>query len=107
MAGAGLPLGCSVLMHAGPRQMAGGPLSEDVVKCQLRPVRRSDYPASLTAAQFRSLKKIFAGGVCDYTLHSVGWTSQSRTWVSYGDSTLYREPVVVPYPLVRSEVPTS
>jgi hypothetical protein len=107
VAGAGLPTGCSVLMHSGPRQMAGGPLSEDVLKCRLRPLDRSDYPPSLSAAQFRSLQRIFPSGVCDYTKHSVGWRAKSRTWVSFGDSTLYREPVVVPYPLVRSRVPSA
>jgi hypothetical protein len=94
-------------MHSGPRQMAGGPLSEDVLKCRLRPLDRSDYPPSLSAAQFRSLQRIFPSGVCDYTKHSVGWRAKSRTWVSFGDSTLYREPVVVPYPLVRSRVPSA
>jgi hypothetical protein len=105
VAGAGVPVGCSVLMHSGPRQMAGGPTSEDVLKCRLRPVRRGDYPASMTAAQYRKLKQAFPSGVCAYGKHSVGWVKRSRTWVSYGDDTLYREPVVVPYPLVRSRVP--
>jgi hypothetical protein len=104
-ASTGLPIGCSVLEHSGPRQMAGGPLSEDVLKCQLRPLRRSDYPASMTTAQFSALKKVFPTGVCNYSKHSVGWTAHSRTWLSFGDTTLYREPVVVPYPLVRSIVP--
>jgi hypothetical protein len=87
--------------------MAGGPTSEDVLKCRLRPVRRGDYPASMTAAQYRKLKQAFPSGVCAYGKHSVGWVKRSRTWVSYGDDTLYREPVVVPYPLVRSRVPSA
>jgi hypothetical protein len=61
----------------------------------------------MTAAQFNALKRVFGSGVCDYSKHSVGWTAKSRTWLSFGDSTLYREPVVVPYPLVRSAVPTA
>jgi hypothetical protein len=28
---------------ASPRQVAGGPLAEDVLKCQLKPLKRSDY----------------------------------------------------------------
>jgi len=104
--GVGVPVGCSVLMHSSPRQAAGGPISEDVVKCRLRPLRPSDYPPSLTVKQYLALEKIFPTGVCDYKSHSVGWVRHSRTWVSYGDQTLYREPVVVPYPLVRSDVPT-
>ncbi|HVV76251.1 MAG TPA: DUF6351 family protein [Mycobacteriales bacterium] len=104
--GTGAPVECSVLMHSGPRQMAGGPMTEDDVKCRLRPLHRSDYPASLTASQFKALKRIFPTGVCAYHKHSVGWVRHSRTWVSFGDTTLYRTPVVVPYPLVRSEVPS-
>ncbi|HVS67578.1 MAG TPA: DUF6351 family protein, partial [Mycobacteriales bacterium] len=103
--GAGAPAECSVLSHSGPRQMAGGPMTEDVVKCRLRPLRRSDYPSAMTSAQFRALKHIFPTGVCAYHRHSVGWVAHSHTWVSFGDQTLYRDPVVVPYPLVRSEVP--
>ncbi|HEX3706782.1 MAG TPA: DUF6351 family protein [Mycobacteriales bacterium] len=106
-ASTGLPIGCSVLEHSGTRQMAGGPLAEDDLKCQLRPLDRSDYPPTMTATQFYALKRVFASGVCDYTKQSVGWTAKSRTWLSFGDSTLYPEPVVVPYPLVRSAVPTS
>lgn len=102
----GVPIPCSVLKHSGPRQAAGGPLAEDDIKCQLRALRRSDYPSSLSDTQFKELRRIFPTGVCDYTTRSVGWTKHSRTWLSYGDSTLYREPVVVPYPLVRSTVPS-
>ncbi|MGN6475484.1 MAG: DUF6351 family protein [Mycobacteriales bacterium] len=102
---AGVPVPCSVLKHSGPRQMAGGPLAEDVLKCRLRPLRRSDYPSSFTTADFNALKRIFPRGVCAYGQHSVGWRKRSRTWLSFGDSTLYRTPVVVPYPLVRSNVP--
>jgi hypothetical protein len=103
--GAGVPVGCSVLMHSSPRQVAGGPMTEDVVKCRLRPLRPGDYPPSVTVKQYLTLEKVFPNGVCDYRAHSVGWVRHSRTWVSYGDQDLYREPVVVPYPLVRSEVP--
>ena len=59
----------------------------------------------MTAAQFRSLKKIFPGGVCDYAKKSVGSVSRSRTWVSFGDKHRYDKPQVIPYPLVRSRVP--
>ncbi|HWB65273.1 MAG TPA: DUF6351 family protein [Mycobacteriales bacterium] len=102
-----LPLvSCSVAKHAGPRQVAGGPLAEDTIKCRLRPVRRSDYPKSLTAAQLHALRRIFPTGVCDYAKHSVGYRSHSRTWLSFGGKRLYRHPVTVPYVLVRSRVPT-
>jgi hypothetical protein len=107
VASTGIPIPCSVDKHQSTRQIAGGPLTEDDIKCQLRPLRRSDYPASLSDTQFKELQQIFPNGVCDYTLHSVGWTKHSATWLSFGDTTLYRTPVVVPYPLVRSRVPSA
>jgi hypothetical protein len=105
LGGTGPPVGCSVAKHAGPRQKAGGPVAEDVLKCRLHPVRRRDYPPSMTTKQLAALKHIFRSGVCAYGKHSIGYTKRSRTWLSFGDRTLYREPVEVPYPLVRSRVP--
>lgn len=106
----GVPAACDqgVARHSSPRQVAGGPFAEDNVDCQLRPVARSDYPSSLTDAQFAQIRQVFAGGVCDYTTPSVGWTARSQTWLSYGaDGQLNATPVAVPYPLVRSAVPTA
>ena len=51
--------------HGNPRMAAGEPLTNDYLKCQLEPVRRSDYPA-MTNKQFERLKGIFRSGVCDY-----------------------------------------
>jgi hypothetical protein len=77
-------------------------LSEDNIKCQLRPVTASDYPGSVSAAQLSQIKQAFPNGVCDYSKPAVGWTKASTTWYSYGDSTLYDPPVQILYPLVRS-----
>jgi hypothetical protein len=100
----GIPIACDqgVLRHSSPRQEAGGPLSEDNIKCQLRPVTASDYPGTLSAAQLSQIQQVFPSGVCDYSKPAVGWTKTSATWNSYGDSTLYDPPVQVPYTLVRS-----
>jgi hypothetical protein len=100
-----LPVRCTVGDQTGPRQIAGGPLTEDVFKCHLRPLRRHDYPASLTAAQFRTLRHVFGHGVCNYRRPSVGYVAHSRSWVSFGDGRGPSRPVKVPYPLVRSRVP--
>jgi hypothetical protein len=102
-AGAAAP--CSVGKHSGPRQVAGGPLTEDVIKCHLRPLHRGDYPRSLRRPQFRQLRRIFPNGVCDYRRHSVGWRHHARTWWSFGAQRLSRGGFVVPYPIVRSRVP--
>jgi hypothetical protein len=59
--------------HASPRQIAGGPLAENILKCQLRPINRADYnPVTLTDAQFNRLKAVFPDGVCDFTRSGVG-----------------------------------
>jgi len=54
--------------HSSPRQVAGGPLAENVLKCQLRPIHRTDYsPIELTDDQFNRLKAVFPDGVCDFS----------------------------------------
>lgn len=59
--------------HASPRQVAGGPLSENILKCQLKPLAAGDYtPAVLSAAQLTRLQNTFATGVCDWSKTGVG-----------------------------------
>ena len=58
--------------HASPRQVAGGPLAENILKCQLRPVVRADYTPGLTNDEFARLKAVFPDGVCDFTKPGVG-----------------------------------
>ena len=56
-----------------PRQVAGGPRAEDVLKCQLKPLVAADYPASaFTPAQFGRLQAVFSTGVCDWSKPGVG-----------------------------------
>ena len=56
-----------------PRQVAGGPRAEDVLKCQLKPLAQADYPAgAFTAPQFTRLQAVFPSGVCDWTKPGVG-----------------------------------
>jgi len=62
-----------LVMHSSPRQVAGGPLTEDILKCQLKPLNPADYaPATLTASQLARLNAVFPGGVCDWSLPGVG-----------------------------------
>ena len=59
--------------HSSPHQVAGGPLSENILKCQLKPLDTADYaPAVLSATQLTRLKTVFAAGVCDWTKPGVG-----------------------------------
>jgi hypothetical protein len=59
--------------HSSPRQVAGGPLAENILKCQLKPLNPADYaPATLSSAQLTRLQATFPDGVCDWTKPGVG-----------------------------------
>jgi hypothetical protein len=59
--------------HTSPRQVAGGPVTEDILKCQLKPVDRADYVSvDLTGAQLARLQAVFPDGVCDFKKPGVG-----------------------------------
>ena len=67
---------------ASPRQVAGGPLAEDVLKCQLKPLKRSDYATTFSDEQWTRLSKVFAGGVCDWSKPGVA-CSASTPWRTF------------------------
>lgn len=59
--------------HASPRQVAGGALAENVLKCQLKPLNTAEYlPATFTAQQLVRLYNTFPDGVCDWNKPGVG-----------------------------------
>jgi hypothetical protein len=66
-----------------PRLAAGEPLTNDVPKCELKPVNRGDYAQPLMDAQFARLKAIFPHGVCDYSRLGVEQQPLKDTWLSY------------------------
>ncbi len=56
-----------------PRQVAGGPRAEDVLKCQLKPLLRTDYAAgTFSDTQWARLQAVFSTGVCDWSKPGVG-----------------------------------
>lgn len=60
-------------IHASPRQVAGGARTENILKCQLKPLTTADYaPATVTAGQLTRLQNVFSAGVCDWTKPGVG-----------------------------------
>ena len=65
-----------LVKHTSPRQVAGGALVENILKCQLKPVSFAgggDYgTVTFTAAQQARLQTAFAGGVCDWSKAGVG-----------------------------------
>jgi len=59
--------------HSSPRQVAGGPLTENILKCQLKPLNVADYaPVTFSAGQLVRLQAVFPGGVCDWSKRGVG-----------------------------------
>jgi hypothetical protein len=61
-------------LHLEPRIVAGAPVANDIMKCQLKPVDMNDYKVSFSSAQKARLKKIFPTGVCDWTKPGVSWS---------------------------------
>jgi hypothetical protein len=59
--------------HSSPRQVAGGALAENILKCELKPLNSADYsPLVLTSAQLGRLHSVFPDGVCDWSEKGVG-----------------------------------
>jgi hypothetical protein len=65
------------------RVLAGAPDTNDSGKCQLKPLRRTDYGAvSFTDEQWTSLQRTFPAGVCDYTKPMVDYRA-TTPWLTY------------------------
>jgi len=60
--------------------VAGEPVSNDVLKCQLQNIKPSDYQVTFTKAQESRLKAIFPKGVCDFSKPGVGQEPTEGTW---------------------------
>jgi hypothetical protein len=77
--------------HTGPRMIAGGPLTNDVLKCQLKPLNPSDYPRVIfTEGEWARLQAIFPDGVCDWSRPGVAQDAVPSTWLSFGPSPVNR-----------------
>jgi hypothetical protein len=70
-------------VHGNPRLMAGQPLTNDILKCQLKPVDSHGYTLRMTDDQIQRLNAIFQQGVCDYTRPGVGQERLQGTWLAY------------------------
>jgi len=59
--------------HSSPRQVAGGPRSEEILKCRTKAINAADYlPAVLSSAQLARLAAVFPDGGCDWAAGGVG-----------------------------------
>jgi uncharacterized tannase-like protein DUF6351 len=65
-----------------PRLVAGSPMTLDRLKCELKPVDRSDYKVPMSDAQLARVREVFNSGVCDYSRPGVG-KRPPQTWLSY------------------------
>ena len=94
--------------YADPRIAAGEPFTDDVLKCQLKPLSRSD-PAfkgiTFSAADWASLQAAFPTGVCDYG-KAPQYKQGSVKWLSFmggpGGQPLGAEPVSKPFGVTSS-----
>lgn len=75
-----------------PRQVAGAPLSNDIVKCELKPIDWSDYNVAFTTDERTRLQAIFPQGVCDWSKPDVYREPLAGTWLSVGPSNVNRVP---------------
>jgi hypothetical protein len=65
-----------------PRTVAGDSPTIYTMKCQLKPLTRSDYPVSFTDAQWATLQSTFPEGVCDFSKPGVGF-EPTVAWLTY------------------------
>lgn len=70
--------------HSSPRMIAGSPVSNDSLKCQLKPINFGDYKVTFTNAEKARLTELFHSGVCDWSKPGVEQQLRpTETWASY------------------------
>ena len=65
------------------RMVAGGPDTDDVLKCQLKPLNRADYNVTFTDAQWTRLQQTFPQGVCDFSQPGVAQQPPTAPWLDF------------------------
>lgn len=76
---------CNTLypVHSDPHVEAGGPISNDILKCQLKPISDADYRVAFTDAEKARRAAIFPSGACDYSKSGVGQVALKGTFLRY------------------------
>ncbi len=79
---------CNELYPAFPtaRHVAGAPLANNIVKCQLKPISLDDYAVTFTDEERARLDQIFPDGVCDWSKPGIYQGNYRGTWLSFGPS---------------------
>ena len=76
----------TVAAYGSPRIAADAPLTDDVMQCQLKPLRRDDYAVAFSADQWKALATTYQAGVCNYGKPGVG-QGGATAWLTYQDAT--------------------
>ena len=96
----------AVQSYSDPEIESGMPLTHDVMRCELKPLRRSDYgPVAFSDAQWQQMQRMFPDGVCDFSAPGEGrvpveeWLTYQRHdgSVIYGGRPLGAAPVSRPF----------
>jgi len=69
--------------HSDPHIAAGAPLTDDILKCVVKPVSAKDYSQPLTPDQLAQLKTVFPQGVCDYSRPGIAQQRVDGVWHRY------------------------
>lgn len=73
--------------HSSPRMVAGGPLANDILKCQLKPIDWSDYGSiQFTESQKKLLRAAFSDGVCDWSKPGIEQQPAAGVWQTFMDT---------------------
>ena len=62
---------------------AGGPLANNVLKCELKPIDLADYAKRPSSADRQRLRRIFPNGVCDWKRPGIEQQKPVGTWLRY------------------------
>jgi hypothetical protein len=82
------PARCKAMfpVYANPRIVAGAPPTDDVFKCELKPIDKTEYKRPVSDAQLTALRAVFPQGVCDYSRKGVLQRPLQGTWQVYPTS---------------------
>ena len=69
-----------------PREVAGGPVANDIAKCQVKAIDPGDYRVAFTSDEIARLRRIFPAGVCDWSKPGVEQQKLAGTWLRFGGS---------------------
>jgi hypothetical protein len=75
----------TVQAYSDPQLEGGMPMTDDVLRCELKPLDKADYKGvTFSDAQWAQLQKIFPKGVCDFSKPGLG-RHPTTPWNVYQD----------------------